>query len=126
VALNWPFPYPILPPARGATTGVSHQLSLTAPFFFFGGQVGITAGIGLESNVNFEPDNVASREILDRQTPNSEICFANGASAMVFDERVFVSLNPFNVYVAQPEVSTRVHEGDRARKSVARSLHTGP
>jgi len=23
---------------------------------------------------------------------------------MVFDERVFVSLNPFNVYVAQPEV----------------------
>jgi hypothetical protein len=37
-------------------------------------QAGITAGIGLESNVNFEPDNVASREILDRQTPNSEVC----------------------------------------------------
>jgi hypothetical protein len=33
-----------------------------------------------------------------------QVCFANGASAMVFDERVFVSLNPFNVYVAQPEV----------------------
>ena len=27
-----------------------------------------------------------------------------GSSAMVFDERVFVSFNPFNVYVTQPEV----------------------
>ena len=47
---------------------------------------------------------VASREILDRQTPSSELCMANGASAMVFDQRVFMSLNPFNIYVAQPEV----------------------
>ena len=30
---------------------------------------------------------------------------ANGASAMVFDQRVFTSLNPFNIYVSQPEVS---------------------
>jgi len=29
---------------------------------------------------------------------------ANGYSSMVFDQRVFVSLNPFNVYVSQPEV----------------------
>lgn len=66
--------------------------------------LGIAAGVGFENNLNFEPDNVASREIIDKQTPNSEVCFANGASAMVFDERIFVSLNPFNVYVAQPEV----------------------
>mmetsp|Transcript_15526 Transcript_15526/g.33632 ORF Transcript_15526/g.33632 Transcript_15526/m.33632 type:complete len:276 (-) Transcript_15526:225-1052(-) len=66
--------------------------------------LGIAAGVGFENNINFEPDNVASREIIDKQTPNSEVCFANGASAMVFDERIFVSLNPFNVYVAQPEV----------------------
>ena len=56
--------------------------------------MGVTAGIGLETNVNFEPDNVASREIIDKQTPNAEVCFANGASAMVLDERVFISLNP--------------------------------
>lgn len=29
---------------------------------------------------------------------------ANGFSSMVFDQRVFVSFNPFNVYVTQPEV----------------------
>ena len=29
---------------------------------------------------------------------------ANGASAMVFDQRVFMSLNLFNIYVSQPEV----------------------
>eukprot|EP00238_Polyblepharides_amylifera_P008272 CAMPEP_0196588122 /NCGR_PEP_ID=MMETSP1081-20130531/59640_1 /TAXON_ID=36882 /ORGANISM="Pyramimonas amylifera, Strain CCMP720" /LENGTH=272 /DNA_ID=CAMNT_0041910533 /DNA_START=181 /DNA_END=999 /DNA_ORIENTATION=- len=66
--------------------------------------VGTVAGVGLDTNLSFDADNVASRDIIDRQTPNSELCFAAGASAMVFDERIFVSLNPFNVYVAQPEV----------------------
>jgi len=66
--------------------------------------LGIGTGVAFDSNVNFEPDNVASREIIDRQSPSAELCFANGASAMVFDERLFVSFNPFNVYVAQPEV----------------------
>ena len=57
-----------------------------------------------DTAVDLEPSNVASREILDRRTPSSELCMSNGASAMVFDQRVFLSLNPFNVYVAQPEV----------------------
>lgn len=29
---------------------------------------------------------------------------ANGYSSMVFDQRIYVSFNPFNVYVSQPEV----------------------
>ncbi|CAL6297913.1 unnamed protein product [Bathycoccus prasinos] len=66
--------------------------------------VGIGAGVVFDTVVDLEPSNVASREILDRRTPSSEVCMANGASAMVFDQRVFLSLNPFNVYVAQPEV----------------------
>ena len=66
--------------------------------------VGIGAGVVFDTAVDLEPSNVASREILDRRTPSSELCMANGASAMVFDQRVFLSLNPFNVYVAQPEV----------------------
>ncbi len=66
--------------------------------------VGIGAGVIFDTAVDLEPSNVASREILDRRTPSSEVCMANGASAMVFDQRVFLSLNPFNVYVAQPEV----------------------
>lgn len=66
--------------------------------------MGIGAGVVFDTAVDLEPSNVASREILDRRTPSSELCMANGASAMVFDQRVFLSLNPFNVYVAQPEV----------------------
>jgi hypothetical protein len=66
--------------------------------------VGMGAGVAFDTTVDLEPANVASREILDRQTPSSEVCMANGASAMVFDQRVFMSLNPFNIYVAQPEV----------------------
>jgi hypothetical protein len=37
VALNWPFPYPVLPPARGAATRgrlTSCRCKLAAPFFF--------------------------------------------------------------------------------------------
>jgi hypothetical protein len=66
--------------------------------------IGMGAGVAFDTSVDLEPSNVASREILDRQTPSSEICMANGASAMVFDQRVFMSLNPFNIYVSQPEV----------------------
>lgn len=62
------------------------------------------AGIFFDSEANFEPTNVASTSVLDEKTPSSEVCMANGYSSMVFDQRIFVSLNPFNVYVSQPEV----------------------
>jgi hypothetical protein len=47
---------------------------------------------------------VASREFIDRSVPNTELCVQFGASAMVTDMRVFVTLNPFNVYVTQPSM----------------------
>lgn len=62
------------------------------------------AGIWFDSEVTFEPQNLASTQLVDTKTPNSEICMANGYSSMVFDQRIFVSFNPFNVYVSQPEV----------------------
>jgi Protein of unknown function (DUF3172) len=66
--------------------------------------LGMGAGIWFDSEVTFEPNNVASTVLVDTKTPNSEVCMANGYSSMVFDERIFVSFNPFNVYVSQPEV----------------------
>jgi hypothetical protein len=54
--------------------------------------------------VTLDRDNVASSVIFDRSSPNSDACAAFGASAVVFDQRVFLSFNPFNVYVTQPEV----------------------
>lgn len=66
--------------------------------------MGVGAGTFFESEATFTPQNVASTQIIDRRTPNSEVCMANGYSSMVFDQRIFVSFNPFNVYVTQPEV----------------------
>ncbi|CAI5486436.1 unnamed protein product [Closterium sp. Naga37s-1] len=66
--------------------------------------LGIGAGVSVDTVLNVEPSNVASREVIDRQTPNPDICLANGMSAMVLDQRLFISFNPFNVYVSQAEV----------------------
>lgn len=66
--------------------------------------LGVGAGIALDTVVNIEPNNVASREVIDRQTPNPDVCIANGMSAMVLDQRLFITFNPFNVYVSQAEV----------------------
>ncbi|CAM6095624.1 unnamed protein product [Calypogeia fissa] len=66
--------------------------------------LGVGAGIALDTVVNIEPSNVASREVIDRQTPNPDVCIANGMSAMVLDQRLFITFNPFNVYVSQAEV----------------------
>jgi hypothetical protein len=57
--------------------------------------VGIGTGVWFATEVNFYPSNVASTELIDRKTPNTEICMANGYSSMVFDQRLFVSFNPY-------------------------------
>eukprot|EP00775_Hariotina_reticulata_P009743 gene9743-9901_t len=65
---------------------------------------GLGAGVYFDAEINLSPNQVASTEIIDRRTPNAEVCMAYGYSAMVFDQRVFVTYNPFNLYVTQPEV----------------------
>lgn len=64
--------------------------------------LGMGIGIGFSSTASFSPKNVASREVIDRSAPNTELCVQFGASAVVSDLRVFLTLNPFNVYVTQP------------------------
>ncbi len=67
--------------------------------------LGIGIGIAFSSTtVISASNNVASREFIDAKAPNPEICVQYGASAMVMDARLFVTLNPFNVYVAQPSM----------------------
>ena len=56
--------------------------------------LGLGAGVWFSEDLNFYPSNVASTELVDRRTPNSEVCISNGYSAMVFDQRLFVSFNP--------------------------------
>ena len=64
--------------------------------------LGIGIGIAFTSTATLNPENVASSITIDRSAPNAELCIQYGASAMVSDMRVFVTLNPFNVYVTQP------------------------
>jgi hypothetical protein len=64
--------------------------------------LGIGVGIALSSGQTTNSPNVASREVIDRSAPNPELCAQFGASAIVSDMRVFITLNPFNVYVTQP------------------------
>lgn len=64
--------------------------------------LGIGVGIGFSSASNSNLENVVSREAIDRAAPNPELCAQFGASAIAVDMRMFVTLNPFNAYVAQP------------------------
>lgn len=64
---------------------------------------GIGTGINLDSAINTNPKDLASRDAIDRNAPNPKLCATFGASAMVVDQRVFVTFNPFNVYVTQAD-----------------------
>jgi hypothetical protein len=66
--------------------------------------LGIGIGIAFSSTTTLSSSNVASREFIDTSAPNPEICVQYGSSAMVMDARLFVTLNPFNVFVAQPNI----------------------
>jgi hypothetical protein len=60
--------------------------------------------VTVDSQINTNPRDLASRDAVDKNAPNPTLCTTYGASAMAFDQRVFVSFNPFNVYVAQADV----------------------
>lgn len=66
--------------------------------------LGIGIGIAFSSTANFNSENVASREFIDRNAPNPELCIQYGASAVVMDTRMFVTYNPFHVYISQPKM----------------------
>lgn len=66
--------------------------------------LGIGVGIAFSSTATLNPQNVASREFIDQSAPNPELCVQFGASAMVMDTRLFVTLNPFSVYISQPNM----------------------
>jgi hypothetical protein len=66
--------------------------------------LGVGLGVAVDSAINTNPRDLASRDAIDQAAPNPTLCATYGASAMAFDQRVFVSFNPFNVYVAQADV----------------------
>ena len=90
---------------RSSFGGFNLPLNVSYPTLAVMGAVfigGIALGMGLSLNPSDNLVNVASRDVIDRRSPSPEICLKFGASAMVTDMRVFMTLNPFNVYVTQP------------------------
>jgi Protein of unknown function (DUF3172) len=73
------------------------SLAIIAGIFILGIGVGIAFSSTTVSNDNSIVSNVA----IDAKAPNPEICIQNGASAMAVETRLFVTLSPFKVYVAQ-------------------------
>ena len=62
--------------------------------------LGVGLGVTVDSQVNTNPKDLASRDAIDNAAPNPTICAKLGASAMAFDQRVFISFNPFNLYTS--------------------------
>lgn len=66
--------------------------------------LGIGLGVTIDSQVNTNPKDLASRDAIDNAAPNPILCAKLGASALAVDQRIFLSFNPFNVYVSQADV----------------------
>ena len=64
--------------------------------------LGLVIGIAFSSGTNLHAASIDSTIAIDQKAPNPELCQQFGASAMVTDMRVFVTLKPFNVFVTQP------------------------
>lgn len=85
-------------------TGLRLPASVSAALLAGVFVLGIGTGVTVDSQINTNPKDLASRDAVDKNAPNPTLCTTYGASAMAFDQRVFVSFNPFNVYVAQADV----------------------
>jgi len=65
--------------------------------------LGIGIGLGFSSAASTGgTGKIVTLGDLDSKAPNPELCVQYGASAIAMDTRVFVTLNPMNVYVSQP------------------------
>ena len=67
--------------------------------------IGIVIGLSLNLSSGSAGNNSVDSSLqIDRAAPNPEICQQFGASAIVTDMRVFLTLNPFSVYLTQPRM----------------------
>ena len=66
---------------------------------------GLVVGIIFTSGNTVNATNMESSIALDQKAPDAVLCQEFGASAMVTDMRVFVTLRPFNVFVTQPTMT---------------------
>lgn len=65
--------------------------------------LGIGIGLGFSSvATSGGTGKIVTLSDLESKAPNAEVCVQFGASAIAMDTRIFVTLNPLNVFVSQP------------------------
>jgi hypothetical protein len=85
------------PEKKGTSLFNATAIAIIAGIFI----LGIGVGIGF-STVTPNQNGVLQTNVqLDQQAPTPDVCIQNGASAMSMTARLYVTLNPFKVYVAQ-------------------------
>ncbi len=84
-------------PSSGLNSGMSSGVKLAIVAAIFA--LGLGLGVAL-STLNPTPQTVDAIS-LDVNAPSREFCNNYGASAMVMTSKVYVTLNPFNVFVSQ-------------------------
>jgi hypothetical protein len=85
------------PSSSTGSNNASVKLAIAGAIF----AVGIGVGIAL-STLNPTPRTVDAIR-LDNLAPSRDFCNNYGSSAMVMNSRVYITLNPFNVYISQAE-----------------------
>ncbi|GAP93839.1 DUF3172 domain-containing protein [Leptolyngbya sp. NIES-2104] len=63
--------------------------------------LGIGVGIAFSAATPTNSTSLVTNLQLDQKAPNPDICIQNGASAMAVSTRLYVTLVPFKVFVAQ-------------------------
>ena len=94
------YQYSPVPPGKKSPLDIA-KIAILASVFI----IGIV--IGLSLNLTSGSDDIRSVDSslqIDRKAPNPEVCQQFGASAVVTDMRVFLTLNPFSVYLTQPRM----------------------
>ena len=87
------------PPSGGGKSPINAAKAAILASVFI---LGIVVGIALNFSNSTDLDSVVSRFEIDQKAPNPELCQQYGASAIVSDMRIYLTLNPFNVFVTQP------------------------
>lgn len=75
-------------------------IAILAGVFILG--IGIGLGFNSIASTVGTGEKIVNQIDLDLKAPNSADCVQYGASAIVMNTRVFVTLNPLNVFVSQP------------------------
>lgn len=76
------------------------SLAILAGIFILG--VGVGIGFYSIASAGSSGSKIDNSIQLENKLANPEVCVQYGAAAITMDTRVFVTLNPLNVYVSQP------------------------